>query len=120
LSATIVKTAGNRVTIRITGLLKKSELDEVQKLLAHKLERHDEIFSLILLDRFEGWERGADWGDVTFAATHGRKIRKMALVGNPKWETEVLMFVGAGVRRTDIRYFPPQALSEAEAWLEES
>jgi hypothetical protein len=115
LSATVVNTAGNRVTIRITGLLKKSELDEVQNLLAQKLERHDEFFSLILLDHFGGWERGADWGDVRLAATHGRKVRKMALVGSPKWETATLMFVGAGVRRTGVRYFPPEALSVTEA-----
>lgn len=120
MSATVVNTAGNRVTIRITGLLKKSELDELQKLLVEQLGRYDEVCSLILLDNFEGWERGADWGDMSFATTHGRKIRKMALVGNPSWETEVLMFVGAGVRRTDIRFFPVEALPAAQSWIAES
>jgi len=51
---------------------------------------------LIILEDFKGWERGSDWGDMNFYAEHGDKITKIAIVGDPKHETDWMMFTGAG------------------------
>jgi hypothetical protein len=34
------------------------------------IRRETTISCLIVLDGFEGWERGADWGDLTFMERH--------------------------------------------------
>jgi hypothetical protein len=66
---------------------------------------------------FRGWEKGADWGDVSFLADYGNDIVKMAIVGEEKWKDQAFMFVAKGLRTTAIEYFAPTALARAEAWL---
>ena len=119
MSATIDSSSDDILRLRISGLLKKSELDAIQEETIGIYDSRDHVNSLVILENFEGWERGADWGDMSFTTTRGKKLRKMAIAADPKWETEAMMFVGAGVRRADIRFFPAGSLSAAESWLRE-
>ncbi len=112
---------GNVQLMRITGLLKKSELDAVQAAAAKKLG-HDSSLSfklLIIVENFEGWERGVDWDDMSFYAKYGDKITKIAIVGDPKLETDFKMFLGAGFRTAPVKFFPSNQLSQARTWLAE-
>src|SRR5207249_3317473 len=46
---------------------------------------------LVIVENFEGWERGADCGnDLDFMISHGGKISKIAIVAEPRWETLAL------------------------------
>jgi SpoIIAA-like len=103
--------------LRLTGLLRKSEFDQVRAAAAREIETRGSIKLLFLLDRFEGWERGPGWGDLDFYATHGRNIERIAIVGDEKWRDESLMFAGAGLRKADVQYFQPSERDRARAWL---
>ncbi len=105
--------------MRITGLLKKSELDAVQAEAAKKLDSDPSLSFklLIVVENFAGWERGADWDDMSFYAGYGDKITKIAIVGDPAWESDMLLFAGAGVRLAPVRYFNKGQLAEAKDWL---
>ena len=48
---------------------------------------------------------------------YGDRIRRIAIVGDARWQDEALAFVGQGFRVTDVRYFVPAALEEANAWI---
>ena len=72
---------------------------------------------LVIPEDFKGWERGADWGDLTFLDTHDDQIDKIAIVADPQWETEILTFAGAGFRRASVKFFPMSQLTLARAWL---
>ena len=74
---------------------------------------------LVILESFEGWERGADWNDLDFLISHGGKISKIAIVAEPRWEPLALAFAGAGVRRAPVKFFPPNELEQARSWLVE-
>ena len=74
---------------------------------------------LVLLEGFEGWERHPDWGDLSFYSEHGDRITRIAIVGDPKWETEFKMFAGAGFRRAPVQFFPSDQLQQANLWLAE-
>jgi len=108
MGATIRQPQADVYVMRITGLLKKSELDVLQASAVEILEANPplRVKLLILVEEFEGWERNPDWGDMSFYAEHGDKIAKIAIVGNPKWETEFKMFTGAGFRRGTRRVLP--------------
>jgi len=41
----------------------------------------------------------------------------MAIVGEKMWEDLVLIFAAQGLRRFPIKYFQPNELSQAHAWL---
>jgi SpoIIAA-like len=106
--------------LRISGILKRSEFAAEQNALARQIDSGSKPRLLVILENFEGWERGADWGnDLDFMISHGGKISKIAIVAEPRWETLALAFAGAGVRRAPVKFFPPNELDQARNWLAE-
>jgi hypothetical protein len=106
--------------LRISGILKQSEFGAEQNALARKIETGSKPRLLVILENFEGWERGADWGkDLDFLFSHGGKISKIAIVAEPRWETPALAFAGAGVRRAPVKFFEPNEVEKARSWLAE-
>ena len=105
--------------LRISGILKRSEFGAEQTELARHIDTGSKPRLLVILENFEGWERGADWNDLDFMISHGGKISKIALVAEPRWETLALAFAGAGVRRAPVKFFSPNELERARSWLAE-
>lgn len=116
MGATVTKDGELRI-VRLTGMLRKAELDAIQQNEAKALPPDAHVNVLVLAEGFEGWQRGDKWGDVRFITTYGGRIDKIALVSEPRWEDQLLMFTGAGFRRTQIKFFPLAQLAEARAWL---
>jgi hypothetical protein len=112
-----VEESGNINVVRISGLLKKEEWETVQAAAAQKWKAIDDVKVLIILEDFKGWERNEGWGDMSFYVEHREKIKKIAIVGDPKHETELLMFSGAGFRPAPVKYFPSGQLDQARKWL---
>ena len=89
--------------LRISGILKQSEFGAEQNALARKIDMGSKPRLLVILENFEGWERGANWGnDLDFLFLHSGKISKIAIVAESRWETLALAFAGAGVRRAPV------------------
>jgi SpoIIAA-like len=105
--------------LRISGILKRSEFGAEQSALARNIDIGSNPRLLVILENFEGWERGADWNDLDFMISHGGKISKIAIVAEPRWETLALAFAGAGVRRAPVKFFSPNELDQARSWLAE-
>jgi SpoIIAA-like len=105
--------------LRISGILKRSEFGAEQEALARQIDTGSKPRLLVMLQNFEGWERGADWNDLDFMISHGGKISKIAIVTEPRWETLALAFAGAGVRRAPVKFFPLGELEQARSWLAE-
>lgn len=104
--------------LHISGTLKKAELDAAQAAGSKALASGGEARLLITLeDTFSGWGKGEAWGDTTFFSDHGDQIVKIAVLGDRPWEEEMLMFLGAGLRRAPVRYFPRAAREAALEWL---
>jgi hypothetical protein len=119
MSTTIQKEEGRVWQFRISGVLKKAELDSAQAGAREEIRKAGKIKVLLILDAFQGWEKGPDWGDMSFFADHGDDIEQIAVVADPKWETDAMMFVGAGFRRTRVKFFTHGEVSQARAWLAE-
>ena len=105
--------------LRISGILKRSEFGAEESALASHIDNLSTPRLLVILENFEGWERGADWNDLYFYISHGLKISKIAIVAERRWEPLSLAFAGAGVRRTPVKFFPPDELEQARSWLAE-
>ena len=104
--------------LRISGILKQSEFRTEQSAIARQIDSGLKPRLLVILEKFEGWERGADWGnDLEFLFSHSVKIAKIAIVGEPRWETLALAFAGAGVRRAPVKFFPASELKQAHSWV---
>jgi stage II sporulation SpoAA-like protein len=111
-----MRAEGQRLlAVRIQGILRRSELDEFQRAAAKMIRKAGKVAALVVLDGFQGWERTDKWGDVSFLTEYDTDIEKIAIVGEELWREEVLMFAGAGLRSTPVRYFTDAA--SARAWL---
>ena len=105
--------------LRISGILKRSEFGAEEKALGSHIDTLLKPCLLVILENFEGWERDADWNDLDFYISHGRKISRIAIVAEARWEALALAFAGAGVRRTPVKFFTPNELEQARTWLTE-
>jgi hypothetical protein len=117
MGATIEQEEGTLRVLRITGLLRKSEFDAALATEARQWGPTSRVKVLVIVENFKGWERGDDWGDVTFFETHGDQIDKIAIVADPQLETDLVMFTGAGFRRAPVKFFSANQLASARAWL---
>ena len=117
MSAEIVENTKEVLTIKISGKLRQSELARTQKSAAELLKKGGGSRVLVLAERFEGWEKGDDWGDLSGQEQLDEQIERMAIVGEKRWEGVALLFTGKGVRQVEIEYFPPTELSKARGWL---
>ena len=117
MGVTIQREEGDLRVMRITGLLRKSEMDAALRAEAREWGPATRIRALVMVEDFEGFERSADWGDLSFLVGHDHQVEKIAIVGDPKWESEMLVFAGAGFRQGQVKFFPRNQLAQARAWL---
>jgi hypothetical protein len=117
MGAEIIEQTADTLTVRISGLLTQPVLAALQRDVGQKLNQRGKTRLLILTEAFEGWQRGGNWGDVSFSAAHDNQIEKMAIVGDKQWEDLALMFASKGLRRFPIEYFAAADIARARAWL---
>lgn len=117
MSANLKQHEARLLVLRVGGELKKSELDAVQSEFAEKIAGSGTVKLLVRLENFTGWERSEAWGDTDFFFSHRNDFEKIAVVGDPRWEAQVLAFTGAGLRKGPVKMFPETAEAEARAWL---
>jgi len=108
------------ITLIITGILKQSDMAAAQKQAVGIIDKQGNVRLLAILENFEGWESGADWNDFDFQLSHGDEITRIAIVAEPRWESNVLAFSGAGFRKAPVKFFPAPQLAQARAWLKEN
>jgi len=119
MSANLEQDPDRLLILRVGSELKKSELDAAQSEFVEKIAGAGTVKLLVLLENFTGWERTEAWGDTDFFFSHRNDFEKIAVVGNPRWEAQILAFTGAGLRQGPVKFFPETGESEARAWLAE-
>ncbi len=105
------------VSVRISDRMQVSDQRDLQADAAQRIAKGGEIRLLVRLEDFQGWQRDQGWDDIGFLMEHGDDIVKMAIVGDLRWKDDVFLFVGKGYRSTQIEYFAPEELTQAEAWV---
>ena len=116
-SAEVIDYTEGILSARITGVLTHPELVALQQAASDIIRQQDKVRLLLVTENFGGWQRGGDWGDLSFQLEHDAHIEKMAIVGEKKWEDLALIFAPKGIRSFPIEYFPPTDLAKARAWL---
>ena len=120
MSAEILDNTEGILSIRISGKLRNSELATAQKTAAEMLKKRGGSRVMVLAEKFDGWEKGDDWGDLSAQTQLDAQIDRMAIVGEKRWEDVALLFTGKGIRHIEIEYFSPPDLPRARSWLSSS
>ena len=99
----------------ISGVLKRSDLAAGEAEIATRINAGESPRILVLLENFDGWQKGEDWNNFDFMFSYGDKIAKIAIVGAGDKQAEVKAFTGAGLRPTPVEFFA--ATDAARDWL---
>jgi hypothetical protein len=118
--ATVQKLPGNIYVLRLGGKLNKATLDRIQAIAAQDIERGTKALKLlVILNDFKGWRHGDDWGNIDFFAQYEAFITRIAVLGDARWKDETMMFLAAGQRTGEVRFFVASQEAQARAWLVE-
>lgn len=117
MSAEIISHTDGIVTVKITGVFNYVDQLALQKAYVESIPEQGQISVLTIFEDFEGWSHDKEWADVSFQEQSDPYIKKMAIVGEEKWQDLALMSVGFGFRRFPIEYFKTGELELAQAWI---
>lgn len=114
---TLVEKSAAFLHVQFSGVMSFADMTAMQKGAQQLIAGGLNPRVLIELVDFGGWEKSAEWGDITFMVEHGDDIARMAIVGEERWRDQALMFVASGLRATEIEYFTPDDLDSARGWI---
>jgi len=109
--------AGHRVlVIRASGKLSKEDYEHFLPEVERLIEQEGKIRLLFEMHDFHGWEAGALWEDIKFDLKHFADIKRLAMVGEKKWEEWMARFCRP-FTSAEIRYFDQSQVEEARHWI---
>jgi len=118
MSVTVKNETEDFFIVSIEGILTTNELKEIQDKISSALDQGIENKVLILAENFSGWAKdGGDWGDLDFMLEHDPYIQKIAVVANEEKKDDLLLFLGAGMRKAVVEYFSVGDEDKARSWL---
>jgi len=117
MSVTFKKESENLFVIQVDGIFEFENQKELENKAREQVDRSGKVKCLILAEKFSGWGKEGDWGDLTFMHEYDPYIGKIAVVAEGKWKDEMLMFFGAGRRQAAVEFFYESEEKDARDWL---
>lgn len=113
-----VEASGDLVEVHVSGKLTSEMYEEFVPLLEQEIRDHGKLRMLFVMRDFHGWTAGALWDDLKFDLRHFKDIRRLAIVGEKKWQHGMAVFC-TPFTTAKIKYFELSELEAARAWLRE-
>ncbi len=118
MSVTFTKESDDLFVIGVQGIFTFEDLKEVEKSARQQIDRNQKVKLLVLAEDFTGWGKEGDWGDLTFMYEYDPKIEKIAVVAEANWKDQMLMYIGAGRRQAEVKFFFEDEEKDARDWLQ--
>ncbi len=118
MSATIKKESDDLFVVHVSGLFTFEDLKEVENKASEGIDRSGKVKLLVLAEEFTGWGKEGDWGDLTFMHEYDPYIEKIAVVAEANWKDQMLMYIGAGRRKAEVKFFLYDEEKDARDWLQ--
>lgn len=103
--------------VLVRGTLSVDELRGTRMELERAASRSPGLRVLVVLRDFTGWERSPGWSDIDDLATADQHLRRIAVIGDPRWREQTLLFMASELRTVPIEYFAASAMDDALRWL---
>jgi universal stress protein A len=113
LSESSEKILGFKVTGKLTDEDYKAFVPQIEKI----IREFGRISLLLELDDFHGWDLEAAWDDFKFGMKHIKDFKRVAIVGDKKWE-EWMAKLAKAFMRAEVKYFDGSQLQDAWKWLD--
>ena len=109
---------GTLLEVHLTGTLVKKDYEAFVPVVERLVKQHGKIDMLVTMHDFHGESAGALWEDTKFALHHFRDVKRLALVGETKWQKGMATFCKP-FTTAKARYFESSQAAEALDWLTE-
>lgn len=109
----------NTVGFKLSGKVHDEDYKKFVPLVDAEIAKDGRVNVLAQFHDFHGWDAHALWDDIKFSTTHCTKIRRIALVGESKWQ-EWMAKVCKPFTMAKIKYFDASQVDAAKAWLGEA
>lgn len=104
------------IEVHVSGTLRHGDYEKFIPRVELRIQQHGPILLLVVMHDFHGWQPQAIWDDVKFDFRHYKDIRRIAMVGERKWQEWMSHFCKP-FTAASIRYFDQHNLEEARKWL---
>jgi hypothetical protein len=118
MSVSFYKEAEDLFVLSLEGLLTFKGLKEIENKVSTAFDRSRKIKLLLLAEEFSGWAKGGDWGNLSFMLEYDPYVQKIAVVTSEDWKDRLLIFLGAGMRKASVEFFPADEKEKARDWLQ--
>ncbi|KKN68538.1 hypothetical protein LCGC14_0450290 [marine sediment metagenome] len=99
--------------------LDAKDYDNLMPQLKDHIQAHNKVYWYIEMENFEGWTSSAYWKGIELKLPHEERLKRVALVGNMKWQeqfTELLI----PFTRAHIKFFGQDEKKSAKEWIEKN
>ena len=107
------------VGFKLSGKLHDADYKQFVPLVDAEIAKDGKVNMLAQFHDFHGWDMHALWDDIKFSATHCTRIKRIAMVGEKKWE-KWMATVCKPFTMAKIRYFDVSEIDAAKAWVAEA
>ena len=107
------------VGFKMIGKLHDEDYKKFVPLLDAEIAKEGKVNVLAVFHDFHGWDARALWDDIKFATTHCTKIKRIAMIGENKWQ-KWMATICKPFTLAKIQYFDSSQLEAAKAWLGEA
>ncbi len=106
------------LTLKAVGKLTHNDYKVIVPMIesAIKEVENPSIKALVDGTELEGWDLRAAWDDFRLGLKHGNEFKKVAVVGNKKWQ-EIGSKIGSWFIAGEVKYF--EDINAALGWLHE-
>jgi len=111
-----VEAIDDLVEVHVSGKLTHEMYGELVPVVERQVREHGRLRMLFVMRDFHGWTAGALWEDLKFDLKHFRDIRRLALVGEARWQKGMAAFCKP-FTTAEVEYFPLEKLEEARDWV---
>ena len=113
------QSSDNTLGYKVSGTVVKDDYEVLTREVQALVERVGDINVLLDLTEFR-WEKVSAWGaDLKFGHDYHKKIAKMAIVGDKKWEKWLTKLVDP-FYASQAKYFHTTEMDAAWDWLREA
>jgi hypothetical protein len=111
------RSRGNILGYHFSGRFTKEEVAEIHQQVRDVLERQGSVRLLAEIANLRFPEARAIWEDLKLTSVYLKDVERYAVVGDATWHAWLTTLTGK-LTRGEARYFKPEQLEEAWAWIE--
>ncbi len=111
------KQNGKLVEVHLSGRIAKQDYELFVPEMDRLVHDHGKLHLLVDMHDFHGWTPGALWEDIKFDVKHFADIKRVAMVGEKKWQRAMSQFCRP-FTTAKIRYFNHAEMDAAREWAE--